>query len=143
MAYATVDDVQALLPVRTWDSADEEAEPSTDTVEAWLDQDAAWIDLHLSECPAFDPSEEPAAGVLLDVNASLTAARVRDFKFPDEDGQARYADLVRAEAKERLTLLAQACGGQDPEDDDEEVEGKGRYRSLQTEPYFQMEVDQW
>lgn len=136
MAFATVDDVQAILPARTWD-AGASPEPSVATCEEWLDQDGNWILLQLSGCEGFDFLDPVAVSVLRDVNAGLTAARIRDFKFPDADAQERYADIVRAEAKEKLAALATACGGQ------ELPEGEGAFRSLEVEPYFRMERQQW
>jgi hypothetical protein len=138
MPYATIDDVQNRLPKRTWDYNAPDHEPSSTTVNGWLDEDAAWIGLQLVACDPAWLAEEPALTVLKDVNAGLTAARVRDFKFPDADAQERYADVVRAEAKERLAQMVEVCQAQfpDPGTDGDGGVAEGLFRSLKVQPCF-------
>lgn len=102
MAYATIADVQARIPVARL-TLGPASEPSAGTVESWLDAQSDWIDASLSARYAVPVTAPMDCALVREACAGLVAARV--WTLLDGSGTGLGTGMAAELRREALQLL--------------------------------------
>ena len=118
MAYCTIDNIQALIPVQRWDASAENALPTIDQVEEWMDEVDSEIDSALAIRYVTPITGAKSLLVIGSIAARLVATRIWAVIHTGHVGDAAIPQDW-ADARRRLERLSDGHG--DLEDADHRV----------------------
>lgn len=134
--WCDLDDVEAMVSTRIWNSSQSNPEPDLDQVNNWIVEESVYASgrasanmavpttLSLTDHETFETNNPQAARLLKGITARLVGVRIIRYKFPRDDDRALMWQALMEEAEMRLASIEKGMTEVDAGSDETQIAGQ-------------------